>query len=112
MPHHLDPWRPKISAGSYVSLLEGPVLQTHGRERLLQESRRRKLAYGIASSGRRPKIDRSREVLGVDDDVVVVERGDVPHAKPEPELFIGGRERLGFAQQFSHGPTPARDGRG
>src|SRR5882762_475758 len=30
---HLIPRRPKFSAGPYVSLLEGPVLQTRGRER-------------------------------------------------------------------------------
>src|SRR5882762_1678789 len=30
---HLIPRRPKISAGPYVSRLEGPVLQTRGRER-------------------------------------------------------------------------------
>jgi HAD superfamily hydrolase (TIGR01549 family) len=67
-----------------------------GAVELLQDLCSRKIAYGIATSGRRPEIDRSLEVLGVGDDVVVVERGDVARAKPEPDLFIACRQRLGF----------------
>jgi len=67
-----------------------------GAVELLKELRSRKVAYGIATSGRRPEIDRSLEVLGVGADVVVVDRGDVARAKPEPDLFIACRERLGF----------------
>lgn len=51
--------------------------------------------YGIATSGRRPDIDQSLAALGVEDDVVVIQRGDVKHAKPEPDLFIACQERLG-----------------
>jgi HAD superfamily hydrolase (TIGR01549 family) len=67
-----------------------------GAVELLQDLCSRKIAYGIATSGRRPEIDRSLEVLGVGDDVVVVERSDVARAKPEPDLFIACRQRLGF----------------
>jgi HAD superfamily hydrolase (TIGR01549 family) len=51
--------------------------------------------YGIATSGRRPEIDRSLEVLGITDDVTVVDRGDVMRAKPEPDLFLACQERMG-----------------
>lgn len=68
-----------------------------GAVELLRDLRRRKIVYGIATSGRRPEIDRSLEVLGVDNDVVVVERGDVARAKPEPDLFIACGQRLGVA---------------
>jgi HAD superfamily hydrolase (TIGR01509 family) len=51
--------------------------------------------FGIATSGRRPEIDRSLAALGVGDDVVVVERGDVLRAKPEPDLFLACQERMG-----------------
>jgi HAD superfamily hydrolase (TIGR01549 family) len=51
--------------------------------------------FGIATSGRRPEIDASLEALGVGDDVVVVERGDVLRAKPEPDLFLACQERMG-----------------
>ena len=53
--------------------------------------------YAIATSGRRPEIDRSLEVLGVPADTVVVDRGDVRRAKPEPDLFLVCQERLGVA---------------
>ena len=68
-----------------------------GAVELLKDLRRRKIAYGIATSGRRPEIDRSLEVLGIGDDVVVVDRGDVARAKPEPDLFLACAERLGIA---------------
>jgi HAD superfamily hydrolase (TIGR01509 family) len=51
--------------------------------------------YGIATSGRRPEIDASLAVLGVPDGTVVVDRGDVLRAKPEPDLFLACQERLG-----------------
>jgi HAD superfamily hydrolase (TIGR01509 family) len=53
--------------------------------------------YGIATSGRRPEIDASLEVLGVGPETVVVERGDVERAKPEPDLFIACQQRLGLS---------------
>lgn len=66
-----------------------------GAVELLEELRRRGIAYGIATSGRRPEIDRSLEVLHVGSDVVVVERTDVARAKPEPDLFLACLQRLG-----------------
>src|SRR5919199_1333380 len=62
---------------------------------LLAELRARGVRHGIATSGRRPEIDRSLEALGVGDETVVVERGDVTRAKPEPDLFLTCAERLG-----------------
>jgi HAD superfamily hydrolase (TIGR01509 family) len=50
---------------------------------------------GIATSGRRPEIDESLAALGVPADMVVIERGDVVRAKPEPDLFLACQERLG-----------------
>jgi len=66
-----------------------------GAVELLEDLRRRGIAYGIATSGRRPEIDRSLEVLHVGSDVVVVERRDVARAKPEPDLFLACLQRLG-----------------
>jgi HAD superfamily hydrolase (TIGR01509 family) len=65
-----------------------------GAVALLEELRRRGVTYGIATSGRRPEIDRSLEVLGIGGDVVVIERADVVRAKPEPDLFLACLERL------------------
>lgn len=65
-----------------------------GAKDLLAELRERKITHGIATSGRRPGIDASLDALGVPDDMVVVQRGDVARAKPEPDLFIECASRL------------------
>jgi HAD superfamily hydrolase (TIGR01509 family) len=65
-----------------------------GAKDLLVELRERGVTHGIATSGRRPGIDPSLEALGVPDDMVVVQRGDVARAKPEPDLFIECASRL------------------
>jgi HAD superfamily hydrolase (TIGR01509 family) len=62
---------------------------------LLAELRRREVAHGIATSGRRPEIDASLEALGVGEETVVIERGLVARAKPEPDLFLACAQALG-----------------
>jgi len=53
--------------------------------------------YGIATSGRRPEIDRSLDCLGIGGETVVVERRDVQRAKPAPDLFLYCQQRLGVS---------------
>ena len=65
-----------------------------GATSLLAELRGHGVQHGIATSGRRPEIDASLEALGVGDETVVIERGDVLRAKPEPDLFLACAERL------------------
>ena len=66
-----------------------------GAAELLAYLRETSVTHGIATSGRRPEIDASLEALGVPpDDTVVVERGDVARAKPEPDLFVECARRL------------------
>jgi HAD superfamily hydrolase (TIGR01549 family) len=67
-----------------------------GAVELLADLRAAGLRHGIATSGRRPEIDLSLEALGVPPDTVVVERGNVQRAKPEPDLFLACAERLGL----------------
>jgi HAD superfamily hydrolase (TIGR01549 family) len=74
-------------------LPERPVLP--GAVDLLRDLRELGVPHGIATSGRRPEIDASLEALGIVAETVVVERGDVARAKPEPDLFIACQERLG-----------------
>jgi len=64
---------------------------------LLADLRRYGVPHGIATSGRRPEIDASLAALGVPDGTVVVERGEVERAKPEPDLFLACAERLGVS---------------
>jgi HAD superfamily hydrolase (TIGR01549 family) len=65
-----------------------------GAFELLAELRETKIPHGIGTSGRRPEIDASLEALGVGPETLVVARGDVGRAKPEPDLFIACAERL------------------
>jgi HAD superfamily hydrolase (TIGR01509 family) len=65
-----------------------------GAMEILQELRERNVTHGIATSGRRPGIDASLAALGVPDEMVVVQRGDVARAKPEPDLFLECAARL------------------
>jgi HAD superfamily hydrolase (TIGR01509 family) len=66
-----------------------------GAVELLGELRRRGITHGLATSGRRPEIDASLDVLGVGEETVVIERGDVARAKPEPDLFLACQQALG-----------------
>ena len=55
--------------------------------------------FGIATSGVHPEIDASLEVLGVPAGIVVIDRGDVLRAKPEPDLFLACQERMGVRRE-------------
>jgi HAD superfamily hydrolase (TIGR01509 family) len=66
-----------------------------GAAELLRFLRRKGVIHGIATSNQRPHINPSLAVLGVSKETVVVERGDVKRAKPEPDLFLECQERLG-----------------
>ena len=68
-----------------------------GAIELLAELMEEAIPHGIATSGRRPEIDASLEALGVGEEMVIVERGQVDRAKPEPDLFLTCAERLGVS---------------
>jgi HAD superfamily hydrolase (TIGR01509 family) len=78
----------------YRALLPRPLPLPGARE-LLALLRQAGVRHGIATSGRRPAIDASLETLGVPPETPVVDRGAVPRAKPEPDLFLACAERLG-----------------
>jgi HAD superfamily hydrolase (TIGR01509 family) len=66
-----------------------------GARELLEDLRRRGILHGIATSGRRPEIDLSLEALGIGEETVVIDRGAVARAKPEPDLFLACQAALG-----------------
>jgi len=66
-----------------------------GAVKLISFLKSSQLLFGIATSGRRPEINASLEVLGIGDETVVIERGDVARAKPEPDLFLACQQRMG-----------------
>ena len=53
------------------------------------------ISFGIATSGRRPLINDSLAALSLGPETIVVERGEVARAKPEPDLFLACQQRLG-----------------
>ncbi len=70
-----------------------------GAPDLLRRLREGGVPFGIATSGVHPEIDASLAVLGVPDGVVVIDRGDVLRAKPEPDLFLACQERMGVRRE-------------
>ena len=64
---------------------------------LLKALRNGNVPFGIATSGRRPDMNNSLEALELPDDVVVIERGDVAKAKPDPDLFLACQTRMNVA---------------
>jgi HAD superfamily hydrolase (TIGR01509 family) len=66
-----------------------------GARELLRALHHGGVPFGIATSGTHPDIDASLDVLGVPADVVVIDRGDVLRAKPEPDLFLACQQRMG-----------------
>jgi HAD superfamily hydrolase (TIGR01509 family) len=70
-----------------------------GAVELLQYLLSAGIPYGIATSGNRPEINASLDALKIGDDVVLVERGDVLRAKPEPDLFLACQQRMGVQVQ-------------
>ncbi|HZI88504.1 MAG TPA: HAD family phosphatase [Pyrinomonadaceae bacterium] len=68
-----------------------------GARELLEYLRASGIPHGIATSGRRPEINASLSALGVGNETIVVERGDVQRAKPAPDLFLNCQQRLGVS---------------
>ncbi len=57
--------------------------------------------WAIATSGRMKTARPALEMLGVGSDAAVVTRDQVPHAKPDPDLFLAAAELLGAAIEDS-----------
>jgi HAD superfamily hydrolase (TIGR01549 family) len=55
------------------------------------------IIFGIATSGNRPEINASLDILNISKETVIVERGSVARAKPEPDLFLACQQRLGVS---------------
>jgi len=66
-----------------------------GAVELISFLKSNRILFGVATSGRRPEINASLEVLNIGQETVIVERGDVARAKPEPDLFLACQQRLG-----------------
>jgi HAD superfamily hydrolase (TIGR01509 family) len=73
----------------------GSVRPLPGAHALLSDLSDRGVPWAIATSGRRSSAEPAVELLGLDRCPVMVTRDEVPHAKPDPDLFVAAAGRLG-----------------
>lgn len=66
-----------------------------GAEELLAYLTNSGVPWAIATSGRMESARLSLKLLGLDEDVPVITRDLVRHAKPDPDLFLAAAEKLG-----------------
>ncbi|MDP8923648.1 MAG: HAD family hydrolase [Chloroflexota bacterium] len=77
------------------SRLVSQVRPLRGARELLAYLTERGVPWTIATSGRIESARPALDILGVGPAVPVVTRDQVPHAKPDPDLFLAAAERLG-----------------
>lgn len=75
--------------------LAGEIRPLPGARELLAVLTEHAIPWAIATSGRREVAGPVLELLGVPSHVPVITRDQVPHAKPDPDLFLAAAERLG-----------------
>lgn len=66
-----------------------------GAEELLSYLTKAGVPWAIATSGRMESASLSLRLLKIGDDVPIVTRDLVRHAKPDPDLFLAAAEKLG-----------------
>ncbi|MGH8373516.1 MAG: HAD family hydrolase [Gammaproteobacteria bacterium] len=77
--------------------LAGQVRPLPGARELLSYLTEVGVRWAIATSGRIESARPALDVLGVKPEVPVVTRDQVPHAKPDPDLFLEAAARLGVS---------------
>jgi HAD superfamily hydrolase (TIGR01549 family) len=89
-----------LHAQAYTTLAP-QVRPLPGARELLATLTAAGVPWGIATSGRwdvaRPVLD----TLGVPENVPIITRDQVQHAKPDPDLFLAAAERLGVSIEAS-----------
>ena len=68
---------------------------------LLKELRRLHVPWAIATSGKLESAQKSLALLGVTASDIIITRDQVPHAKPDPDLFLAAAARVGVAIESS-----------
>ena len=67
-----------------------------GAQDLLSYLTKAGVPWAIATSGRYESARLSLDMLGVGEDVPIITRDMVRHAKPDPDLFLAAAEKLGI----------------
>lgn len=81
--------------GEAFSRYASEVRALPGAQELLTYLTKAGVPWAIATSGRYESARLSFDMLGVGDDVPIVTRDMVRHAKPDPDLFLAAAEKLG-----------------
>ena len=68
-----------------------------GAQELLSYLTTSGVPWAIATSGKLESAALSLRLLGISDDVPIITRDLVRHAKPDPDLFLAAAEKLGVA---------------
>jgi HAD superfamily hydrolase (TIGR01509 family) len=68
-----------------------------GARALLNYLSQAAVPYAIATSGRLESAQPSLQVLGIGAEIPIITRDQVPHAKPDPDLFLAAAACLGVA---------------
>jgi HAD superfamily hydrolase (TIGR01549 family) len=66
-----------------------------GAKELLSYLSKASVPWAIATSGRLESARHSLQLLELDQDVPIITRDQVRHAKPDPDLFLAAAEKLG-----------------
>ncbi len=68
-----------------------------GASELLSYLTKAGVPWAIATSGRLESASLSLHLLGIDEEVPIITRDMVHHAKPDPDLFLAAAEKLGVS---------------
>ena len=85
----------RLHAQAYIRL-SAKIQPLPGARELLAYLTRAKIPWAIATSGRMETARPALETLGIQfDQIPIVTRDQVKHAKPDPDLFLAAAERVG-----------------
>jgi len=79
----------------------GEVRPLPGARELLSTLTAHSVPWAIATSGRPEASRLTLKMLAVPDSVPIVTRGEVTHAKPDPDLFVAAAQKLGVPIEHS-----------
>jgi HAD superfamily hydrolase (TIGR01509 family) len=85
---------PRLHTEAYLRHLDS-VEPLPGARELLATLTEQDVPWAIATSGAMRYAGRARELLGIGEDVPMVTRDQVRHAKPDPDLFLTAARQLG-----------------
>ncbi|HZA55985.1 MAG TPA: HAD family hydrolase [Candidatus Udaeobacter sp.] len=96
----------RIHAEAYARQV-GQVRSLPGARELLAYLSKIEVPWAVATSGRLESAGPTLKILNIDNEVPVITRDQVQHAKPDPDLFLAAAERLGveISQSFVVGDS-------